>query len=135
MLAIDTVLSIAPAQILEVEGFNYIDKGTRVELFRPPMPEPIHIHKLDGLPLRMRSAHYGLLENFAGFAAAAALAQSIAPNNEQLINLLGLHVISKVFLYYPTYVFGLASPLRTLSHIFATSAVINVCWKLASGAA
>lgn len=94
-----------------------------------------HIHNLDGLPLRMRSAHYGLLENFAGFAAAAALAQSIAPNNTQLINLLGLHVIAKLFVYYPAYVFNLLPPVRTLSHVFATSAVINVCWKLASGAA
>jgi hypothetical protein len=25
-----------------------------------------HIDKLDGLPLRMRSAHYALLENFPG---------------------------------------------------------------------
>jgi hypothetical protein len=25
-----------------------------------------HIHKLDGLPLRLRSAHYALMENFPG---------------------------------------------------------------------
>lgn len=25
-----------------------------------------HIHKLDGLPLRLRSAHYALVENFPG---------------------------------------------------------------------
>jgi hypothetical protein len=25
-----------------------------------------HVHKLDGLPLRLRSAHYALMENFPG---------------------------------------------------------------------
>ena len=92
-----------------------------------------HIHKLDGLPLRMRSAHYGLLENFAGYALAASLAQTLAPNDQQITNLLGLHVLLKVFVYYASYLVDIPPP-RTFSHVFATSAVINVCWRLANGA-
>lgn len=52
---------------------------------------------LTGLPLRMHSAHYNLMEMFPGWAIAAALAQAIAPGDQHVINLLGLHVISKVF--------------------------------------
>ncbi|KAJ4397792.1 hypothetical protein N0V93_002029 [Gnomoniopsis smithogilvyi] len=92
-----------------------------------------HIHSLDGLPLRLRSAHYGLLENFAGFAIAASLAQSLAPTDAQITNLLGLHVLLKVGVYYASYVADIAPP-RTLSHVLATSAVLNVCWRLANGA-
>jgi len=32
-----------------------------------------HIHKLDGLPLRLRSAHYALMENFPGKPASVAV--------------------------------------------------------------
>lgn len=92
-----------------------------------------HVHNLDGLPLRMRSAHYNLLENFAGFAVAASLAQSLAPADPQIANLLGLHVLLKTGLYYVSYLANIAPP-RTLSHVLATSAVINVCWRLATGA-
>lgn len=92
-----------------------------------------HINSLDGLPLRLRSAHYGLLENFAGFAIAASLAQSLAPADAQITNLLGLHVLMKVVVYYASYLLDIAPP-RTLSHVLATSAVINVCWRLANGA-
>lgn len=92
-----------------------------------------HVHNLDGLPLRMRSAHYNLLENFAGFAVAASLAQSLAPADPQIANLLGLHVLLKTGLYYVSYLANFAPP-RTLSHVLATSAVINVCWRLATGA-
>ena len=53
---------------------------------------------LEGLPLRLHSAHYNLMEMFPGFALSAALAQSMAPGDQTLINLLGLHVLSKVFL-------------------------------------
>ncbi|KAK5212361.1 hypothetical protein LTR41_002603 [Exophiala xenobiotica] len=49
------------------------------------------LHQLRGLPNRLRSAHYNLLENFSGFALAAGLTQTLAPTNAQLINLLGLH--------------------------------------------
>ena len=89
-----------------------------------------HIHKLTGLPLRMRSAHYGLVENFPGFALAAALAQMMAPKDAQVINLLAFHVIAKLLVYYPVYLANVSLP-RTLAHISATSALINVLWRLA----
>lgn len=92
-----------------------------------------HIHNLEGLPLRLRSAHYGLLENFAPFALAAALAQLLAPNDRQIINLLGYHVLAKLFLYYPAYIFNVA-PLRTMAHVSSIGAMINVLWRLAAGA-
>lgn len=92
-----------------------------------------HVNNLEGLPLRMRSAHYGLLENFPAFALAAALSQLLAPNNREVVNLLGFHIIAKLFVYYPCYLFGISLP-RTFSHVAATAAVINVCWKLAAGA-
>lgn len=112
-----------------------------------------HVNDLDGLPLRMRSAHYALMENFPGtahlldylrgarsrltldkaFALAAALAQVLAPNDAQIVNLLGFHVIAKLLVHYPAYLSNIALP-RTLAHISATSALVNVCWRLASGA-
>lgn len=52
---------------------------------------------LRGLPLRLYSAHYNLMEMFPGWAISAALAQAMAPGDQTLINLLGLHVLSKVF--------------------------------------
>jgi uncharacterized MAPEG superfamily protein len=92
-----------------------------------------YIHKMRGLPNRLRSAHYNTLENFAGFAVAACLAQTLAPTNRQILNLLGLHVLAKVFVYYPAYLLDVPPP-RTLSHVLATASVINVCWRLAVGA-
>ncbi|KAF3039227.1 hypothetical protein E8E12_008999 [Didymella heteroderae] len=92
-----------------------------------------HINKLDGLPLRLRSAHYALMENFPAFALAAALAQILAPNDAQIVNLLGYHVIAKLLVHYPAYLTNIALP-RTLAHISATSALVNVCWRLAAGA-
>ncbi|RMY84775.1 hypothetical protein D0862_11337 [Hortaea werneckii] len=56
------------------------------------------VQKLEGLPLRLHSAHYNLMEMFPGFALSAALTQAIAPTDQTLVNLLGLHVLSKVFL-------------------------------------
>lgn len=93
-----------------------------------------HINNLEGLPLRMRSAHYGLLENFAAFAVAAGLAQYLAPNNREIINLLGYHVLAKVFVYYPAYIFDIAPP-RTLAHVSSIGAIVNALWRLAAGAA
>ncbi|KAK4549150.1 hypothetical protein LTR36_007607 [Oleoguttula mirabilis] len=88
------------------------------------------LHKLSGLPLRLYSAHSNLMEMFPGFALSAALAQVMAPGDQTLINLLGLHVISKIFVYYPAYVFNIAAP-RSLAHIVATASVINVALRLA----
>jgi len=91
-----------------------------------------HVGQLDGLPLRLRSAHYALMENFPAFALAAALAQVISPTDAQVVNLLGFHVIAKLLVHYPAYLTNIALP-RTLAHLSATSALINVCWILAAG--
>lgn len=88
---------------------------------------------LAGLPLRLQSAHNNMMEMFPGFALAAALAMSIAPNNQHIINLLGMHVIAKVFLYYPSYLMNIA-PVRSIAHFLATGSVIAVCWKFVNGA-
>ncbi|KAK7937835.1 uncharacterized protein PG986_014703 [Apiospora aurea] len=92
-----------------------------------------HVHELEGVPLRLRSAHYGLLENLAAYGLAAALAQTVSPADPHLVGLLGLHVVGKVFVYYPAYLADVPA-LRGLSHILATAAVINVCWRLATAA-
>lgn len=92
-----------------------------------------HIHKLRGLPLKLRSAHYGLVENFAGYALAAALAVASGRADQRIVNLLGLHVLLKVFVYYGAYLTDVA-PARTFSHVLATSAVVDVLWRLARGA-
>ncbi|EMD87363.1 hypothetical protein COCC4DRAFT_134215 [Bipolaris maydis ATCC 48331] len=89
-----------------------------------------HVHQLEGLPLRLRSAHYALLENFPAFALAAALAQIMAPNDAQIVNLLGFHVMAKLMVHYPAYVGNLAVP-RSFAHLSATAALVNVCWRLA----
>ncbi|KAE9366380.1 hypothetical protein N431DRAFT_488154 [Stipitochalara longipes BDJ] len=91
------------------------------------------VNNLTGLPLRLRSAHYNLMEMFPGFALSAALAQVLAPTNQQIINLLGLHVLLKSFVFYPAYLLNIA-PIRSLSHLGATASVINVAWRLALGA-
>ncbi|KAF1844872.1 uncharacterized protein K460DRAFT_416235 [Cucurbitaria berberidis CBS 394.84] len=91
-----------------------------------------HINALEGLPLRLRSAHYALMENFPAFALAAALAQVIAPNDAQVVNLLGFHVIAKLLVHYPAYLGNVALP-RTVAHLSATAALVNVCWTLAAG--
>ncbi|EME77905.1 uncharacterized protein MYCFIDRAFT_122238, partial [Pseudocercospora fijiensis CIRAD86] len=88
------------------------------------------VKNLRGLPLRLHSAHYHLMEMFPGWAISAALTQAVAPGDQALINLLGLHVISKCFVHYPAYVFNIGAP-RTLAHVVATSSVINVALMLA----
>ncbi|EMD59440.1 hypothetical protein COCSADRAFT_258690 [Bipolaris sorokiniana ND90Pr] len=89
-----------------------------------------HVHQLEGLPLRLRSAHYALMENFPAFALAAALAQIMAPSDAQIVNLLGFHVMAKLMVHYPAYVGNMAVP-RTFAHLSATAALVNVCWRLA----
>jgi hypothetical protein len=70
--------------------------------------------------------------NVLAFALAAALAQVVAPTDAQVVNLLGFHVIAKLFVHYPAYLSNIAVP-RTFAHISATAALINVCWRLAAG--
>ncbi|KXL46880.1 hypothetical protein M433DRAFT_3679 [Acidomyces richmondensis BFW] len=87
------------------------------------------VQNLKGLPLRLHSAHYNLMEMFPGFALTAALTQAMAPEDQTLINLLGLHVLSKVFVHYPSYLCNVSIP-RTVSHILATASVINIALRL-----
>ncbi|KAJ5198973.1 hypothetical protein N7491_000461 [Penicillium cf. griseofulvum] len=89
-----------------------------------------HRGKMEGLPLRLMSAHHSLIENFSLFATGACLAQVLAPTDQQILNLLGLHVLLKVFVFYPSYVVGFA-PTRSLSHLLSISAIIMVFWLLA----
>lgn len=88
-----------------------------------------HRTNMEGLPLRLMSAHHSLIETFPLFAAGACLAQVLAPSDQKILNLLGLHVLLKVFVFYPSYVVGLA-PVRSLSHVLSISAVIMVFWLL-----
>nr|OQO13203.1 hypothetical protein B0A51_16275 [Rachicladosporium sp. CCFEE 5018] len=88
------------------------------------------VANLRGLPLRLHSAHYNMMEMFPGFAIGAALSAALAPTDQGLVNLLGLHVLAKVFVHYPAYLLGYDQP-RTLAHIIATASVINVSLRLA----
>ncbi|KAJ5780390.1 hypothetical protein N7457_005550 [Penicillium paradoxum] len=90
-----------------------------------------HRSNMEGVPLRLMSAHHALIEIFPLFAAAACFAQVLAPGDQQIRNLLGLHVLLKTFVFYPSYVAGV-SPVRSLSHILSTSAIIRVLWLLAN---
>jgi uncharacterized MAPEG superfamily protein len=85
---------------------------------------------MEGLPLRLMSAHHSLVEIFPLFAAGACLAQVLVPGDQQVVNLLGLHVLLKVFVFYPSYVVGFA-PARSLAHLLSVSAMIRVLWLLA----
>ncbi|EMD00310.1 hypothetical protein BAUCODRAFT_372995 [Baudoinia panamericana UAMH 10762] len=87
------------------------------------------VANLRGLPLRLHSAHYNLMEMFGGFGLTAALAQAVAPTDQTVVNLLGLHVLSKCFLYYPSYLMNVG-PSRSLAHVLATASVINVALRL-----
>jgi uncharacterized MAPEG superfamily protein len=70
------------------------------------------------------------MEIFPGWALVATLAQTKASDDRQIINLLGLHVLTKTFLYSPAYILDIGAP-RTLTHTVATASVINVAWRLA----
>ncbi|QIX00747.1 hypothetical protein AMS68_006264 [Peltaster fructicola] len=87
------------------------------------------VSNLTGLPLRLHSLAAQTIENFPAFALAAALTQAIAPRDTELINLLGLHVLTKIFVYGPAYIANVG-PLRTVAHIIATSSVVAVGLKL-----
>lgn len=90
-----------------------------------------YVNQLNGLPLRLFSAHQGLMENFGAFALAAALAQYLAPNDREILNLVGYSALIKLFVYYPAYIFDIGLP-RTMAHISANGAIINILWRLAA---
>jgi uncharacterized MAPEG superfamily protein len=73
------------------------------------------------------------MEVFPSFALAAALTATMEPTNQQLLNLLGLHVLAKRFVYWPAYLHGV-DPARTLGHVLAASSLVSVAYKLAIGA-
>lgn len=54
------------------------------------------VPSLVGLPDRLFASTQHTLEHFGGFALVAGLAQAIAPADQSIINLLGLHVITKL---------------------------------------
>ena len=92
-----------------------------------------HRQSMTGLPLRLMSAHHALMESFPLFASAASLAQGLAPGDQEILNLLGLHVLLKVFVFHPAYVFNIP-PMRSLSHLLSISAILRVFWMLAAWA-
>ncbi|KAJ5404531.1 hypothetical protein N7509_004402 [Penicillium cosmopolitanum] len=73
-----------------------------------------HLGNMRGLPLCLRSAPSFLIEGFSGFAAVAALTQILDSDNRQIVNLLGLHVLLKVFVYYPSYILNVPPIVRML---------------------
>lgn len=87
---------------------------------------------LRGLPLRMHSAHAHMMETFPAFALAAGLTMTLAPTNQTLLNLLGLHVMAKLFVFWPSYIANVGTP-RSLGHVLATSSLVSVAWKLTVG--
>lgn len=102
----------------------------------PPSPPQRPLQHNGDVPSKLPSPPHDVISNTdisQGFALAAALAQMSAPTNQRVINLLGLHVLLKTFVYYPCYLFDVA-PLRSLAHFGATASVINVAWQLATGA-
>lgn len=117
---------------LTPQSLNLHGMQAKTNIPRPTAPRA-HTGSMSGLPLRLRSAHYNLMEMFPGFALAAALTQALAPANQNLINLLGLHVMAKLLLFYPAYLADIAPP-RSLAHMIATGSVVNVAYKLALGA-
>lgn len=88
-----------------------------------------HRQNMKDLPLRLMSAHHSLMEIFPLFASAACLAQGLAPGEQQILNLLGFHVLLKLFIFYPSYVFNI-SPTRSLSHLLSVAAIFKVFWLL-----
>jgi uncharacterized MAPEG superfamily protein len=78
------------------------------------------------------SMQAGIDECTPAFALAAALAQVISPTDPQVVNLLGFHVIAKLLVHYPAYLGNVGAP-RSVAHLSATAALINVCWTLAAG--
>jgi hypothetical protein len=46
--------------------------------------------------------------------------------------LLGYHVIAKLLVHYPAYLGNVVVP-RTVAHISATAALLNICWIVAAG--
>jgi uncharacterized MAPEG superfamily protein len=72
------------------------------------------------------------MEVFPAFALAAALTATLAPTNQHLINLLGVHVVAKLFVFWPAYLANLDG-LRGIGHLVSTGALVSTAYKLALG--
>lgn len=81
------------------------------------------------MPLRAHSAAAHLMEVFPAFALAAGLAQTLAPTNQHIVNLLGLHVIAKLLIFWPSYIFDVDAT-RSIGHVLATGSIVGVAYKL-----
>lgn len=79
-----------------------------------------HRANMEGLPLHLMSGHHSMIENFPLFAAS----------DQQILNILGLHVLLKVFVFYPSYVVGFA-PTRSPSHVLSILLLsgFSGCWQ------
>ena len=57
---IDLVLGLAPAKVLDIDEFSFIDKDRKVEMFKPPVPSPLQVATLSGFVKLVE----GLFEGF-----------------------------------------------------------------------
>lgn len=73
------------------------------------------------------------METFPMWAVAAGLAQLLAPRNQQMINILGLAMLSKIAVHYPAYIANI-SPVRSIAHLIATASSTAALYALATGA-
>lgn len=87
-------VTFALSGVASVAGVDAAHAGGRDNLL-PRAQE----RDLKGLPLRLKSAHLHLLEMFGGYVLAVVLALGQGSQPEPVVvNLLGMHVIAKVFL-------------------------------------
>jgi hypothetical protein len=75
---IDRAIELAPAKIIDVQGFTHIDKDKNCTLFTPPVPKAIQVDTLSGF--------VGLLElGFEEFDPARCLVHVAAHNKVKLV--------------------------------------------------
>lgn len=72
------------------------------------------------------------MEIFPAFALIAGLVATMAPKDQQLINLLGLHVLVKLGVFWPSYLADLDGP-RGLGHLLSIGALVAAGYKLTLG--
>ena len=72
------------------------------------------------------------MEIFPAFALSAGLVTTLAPANQQLVNLLGLHVLVKLFVFWPSYLADIDA-LRGPAHLLSIGSLVTVAWKLTFG--
>jgi uncharacterized MAPEG superfamily protein len=70
------------------------------------------------------------MEVFPAFALAASLVANLAPTDQHLINLLGLHVVAKLFVFWPSYLAN-NDALRGIGHLTSTGSLVSVLYRLA----